>query len=91
MRRHEPRGCALRTPRVGGNFSDFNFHPALIPGNLVRTISGQGGCWCGNGVACFWATSLRKKLCTRNAVQASDGGLRKIADGRAWVGLAVAN
>src|SRR5262249_12268019 len=36
-------------PRGRGDFSDSNFHPALIPGNLVWTISGQGGCWCGMG------------------------------------------
>jgi hypothetical protein len=41
-----------------GDFSVSNFHPDPIPGNRSKTISGVRRSWRGNGVACFWATSL---------------------------------
>ena len=45
-RRHEPRGWHARRTPGRGDFSISKIHPDLIPGNLVRSISGlEGGCW----------------------------------------------
>src|SRR5262249_27165460 len=48
-------------PPVGGTFWFQIFIQAPSPEVWRKTISGgEGGCWRGSGVACFWATSLEK-------------------------------
>src|SRR5262245_10823913 len=48
-------------PRGGGTRENRNFIQAPSPKTCSETISGgEEGCWRGNGVACFWATSLEK-------------------------------
>jgi len=48
-------------PPVGGTFWFQIFIQAPSPETWRKTISGgEGGCWCGSGVACVWATSLEK-------------------------------
>jgi hypothetical protein len=47
-------------PPVGGLWFQI-FIQAPSPETWRKTISGgEGGCWCGSGVACFWATSLEE-------------------------------
>src|SRR6516225_11600158 len=45
----------------GGGARKSKIHPGAIPGNLFRNdFLAVRRSWRGNGVACFWATSLEK-------------------------------
>ena len=45
----------------GGGARKSKIHPGAIPGNLFRNdFLAVSRSWRGNGVACFWATSLEK-------------------------------
>ena len=65
-RQYEPRGqphfvLPPTDPRGGGTFWFQIFIQAPSPEICRKTIfGGEGGCWRGSGVACFWATSLEK-------------------------------
>ena len=55
------RRTSIINPPVGGTFWFQILIQAPSPKIWRKTISGgEGGCWCGSGVACFWATSLEK-------------------------------
>src|SRR5262249_13639250 len=54
-------------PPVGGAFWFQIFIQAPSPEVWRKSISGgEGGCWRGNGVACFWATSFGKNYRRRD-------------------------
>src|SRR5262249_29339202 len=54
-------------PPVGGTFWFQIFIQAPSPEVWRKSISGgEGGCWRGNGVACFWATSFGKNYRRRD-------------------------
>ena len=55
------RRTFIMGPPVGGTFWFQIFIQASSPETWRKTIfGGEGGCWRGSGVACFWATSLEK-------------------------------
>src|SRR5262249_49937902 len=66
--RHEAAARAARLacaegPPVGGTFQFQIFIQTPSPEICSEIVSsGDGGCWRGSRVACFWATSFRKKF-----------------------------
>src|SRR5262249_2549903 len=68
-------------PPGRGDFLVSNFHPGLIPGNLVLTISGQGGCWCGMGWPVFGLPPFGKNASSSREIDAASVNLlQKRAD-----------
>src|SRR5215467_9815696 len=54
------KSLGIGTGTVGGTFWFQIFIQAPSPEIWRKTIFGEGGCWRGSGVACFWATSLEE-------------------------------